>query len=87
MFTHLHVHSEYSLLDGMSKVEPLVKRAKAMGQDALAITDHGALYGAIEFYEMAKKYEVKPILGIEAYIAPKTRFDKDAKSRWPHHLT
>jgi DNA polymerase-3 subunit alpha len=87
MFTHLHVHSEYSLLDGMSKLEPLVKRAKAMGQDALAITDHGALYGAIEFYEMAKKYDVKPILGIEAYIAPKTRFDKDAKSRWPHHLT
>lgn len=87
MFTHLHVHSEYSLLDGMSKVEPLVKRAKEMGQDALAITDHGALYGAIEFYETAKKYDVKPILGIEAYIAPKTRFDKDPKSRWPHHLT
>ena len=87
MFTHLHVHSEYSLLDGMSKLEPLVKRAKEMGQDALAVTDHGALYGAIEFYETAKKYDVKPILGIEAYIAPKTRFDKDPKSRWPHHLT
>ncbi len=87
MFTHLHVHSEYSLLDGLSKVEPLVKRAKEMGQNALAITDHGALYGAIEFYETAKKYDVKPILGIEAYVAPKSRFDKDPKSRWPHHLT
>ncbi|RJQ09787.1 MAG: DNA polymerase III subunit alpha [Dehalococcoidia bacterium] len=87
MFTHLHVHSEYSLLDGLSKVEPLVKRAKEMGQNALAITDHGALYGAIEFYEAAKKYDVKPILGIEAYVAPKSRFDKDPKSRWPHHLT
>jgi len=87
MFTHLHVHSEYSLLDGLSKVEPLVKRAKELGQDALAVTDHGALYGAIEFYETAKKYGVKPILGIEAYVAPKSRFDKDPKSRWPHHLT
>ncbi|MBM4409727.1 MAG: DNA polymerase III subunit alpha [Chloroflexi bacterium] len=87
MFTHLHVHSEYSLLDGLSKVEPLVKRAKEMGQNALAITDHGALYGAIEFYETAKKYDLKPILGIEAYVAPKSRFDKDPKSRWPHHLT
>ncbi|MQC25380.1 MAG: DNA polymerase III subunit alpha [Chloroflexi bacterium] len=87
MFTHLHTHTEYSLLDGLSKIEPLVKRAKELGQDALAITDHGAMYGAIEFYETARKHGIKPILGIEAYVAPGSRFDKDPKNRWPHHLT
>lgn len=87
MFAHLHTHTEYSLLDGMSKIEPLVKRAKELGQDALAITDHGALYGAIEFYSTARKHGVKPIIGIEAYVAPGSRFDKDPKNRWPHHLT
>ncbi|GMU40547.1 MAG: DNA-directed DNA polymerase [Chloroflexota bacterium] len=87
MFTHLHTHTEYSLLDGLSKIEPLVKRAKALGQDALAITDHGAMYGAIEFYQTAKKHGVKPIIGIEAYVAPGSRHDKDPKNRWPHHLT
>ena len=65
MFAHLHTHTEYSLLDGLSKIEPLVQRAKSMGQDALAITDHGALYGAIEFYQTAKKHGVKPIIGME----------------------
>ncbi|MQC16625.1 MAG: DNA polymerase III subunit alpha [Chloroflexi bacterium] len=87
MFAHLHTHTEYSLLDGLSKIEPLVQRAKELGQDALAITDHGALYGAIEFYTTAKKHGVKPIIGIEAYVAPGSRFDKDPKNRWPHHLT
>ena len=66
MFTHLHTHTEFSLLDGLSKIDPLMQRAQEMGQQALAITDHGALYGAIEFYQSAKKHEIKPIIGIEA---------------------
>ena len=87
MFANLHTHTEYSLLDGLSKIEPLVQRAKSLGQDALAITDHGALYGAIEFYQTAKKHGVKPIIGMEGYVAPDSRFDKDPKKRFPHHLT
>ncbi len=87
MFTHLHTHTEYSLLDGLSKIEPLVKRASSLGQQALAITDHGALYGAIEFYQTAKAHDIKPIIGIEAYVAPGSRFERDPKMRWPHHLT
>ena len=75
MFANLHTHTEYSLLDGLSKIEPLVQRAKSLGQDALAITDHGALYGAIEFYQTAKKHGVKPIIGMEGYVAPDSRFD------------
>lgn len=76
-FIHLHTHSHYSLLDGMSKIDALVRRAKELDMPALAITDHGNLYGAIEFYQKAKKAGVKPIIGIEAYIAPKSRFDKE----------
>src|SRR3546814_6897586 len=87
MFAHLHTHTEYSLLDGLSKIEPRVQRAKSLGQDALAITDHGSLYGAIEFYQTAKKHGVKPIIGMEGYVAPGSRFDKDPKKRFPHHLT
>ncbi len=87
MFTHLHTHTEYSLLDGLSKIEPLVERAHELGQRALAITDHGALYGAIEFYQAAKKHDIKPVIGIEAYVAPGSRFEKDPKQRWPYHLT
>ena len=87
MFTHLHTHTEYSLLDGLSKIEPLVQRAQDLGQKALAITDHGALYGALEFYQTAKKHDIKPIIGMEAYVAPGSRFDRDPKVRWPYHLT
>ncbi|MFA7248732.1 MAG: DNA polymerase III subunit alpha [Dehalococcoidia bacterium] len=87
MFTHLHTHTEYSLLDGLSKIDPLMQRAHEMGQRALAITDHGALYGAIEFYQAAKRHDIKPIIGIEAYVAPSSRFEKDPKQRWPYHLT
>ena len=87
MFTHLHTHTEYSLLDGLSKIDPLMERAHELGQKALAITDHGALYGAIEFYQAAKKHEIKPIIGIEAYVAPGSRFERDPKMRWPYHLT
>ena len=74
-FVHLHLHSEYSLLDGGNRIEALVKRVKQLGMSAVAITDHGNLYGAMEFYALAKKHGIKPILGIEAYIAP----DHDGK--------
>src|SRR3989344_389169 len=75
-FTHLHVHSGNSLLDGLSKIKKLVTRAKDHGQNALAITDHGALYGAIEFYKEAINKDIKPIIGCELYIAAESRFDK-----------
>ena len=76
-FVHLHVHSHYSLLDGVAQVKPLVKKAKALGYDALALTDNGNLYGTVEFYEVCKKEGVKPIIGLDAYLAPRTRFDQD----------
>ncbi|RJQ24016.1 DNA polymerase III subunit alpha [Candidatus Parcubacteria bacterium] len=78
-FIHLHVHSHYSLLDGLAKIDDLIKRAKELKMDSLALTDHGNLYGAIEFYKKAKKAGIKPILGVEAYVAPHSRFDKRAK--------
>ena len=87
MFTHLHVHTEYSLLDGLSRIEPLVARAKGLGMDSLAITDHGALYGAIEFYNAAKSAGIKPIIGCEMYVAPGSRHDKLAEDKSPHHAT
>ena len=77
-FTHLHVHTEYSLLDGSSKIKEITKRAKELGMDSLAITDHGVMYGVIEFYEAAKKAGIKPVLGCEVYVAPGSRFDKGA---------
>lgn len=76
-FVHLHVHSHYSLLDGMSKVEDLVKKAKEFGMTALALTDHGAMYGAIDFYKECKNAGIKPIVGCEVYVANRTRFDRD----------
>ncbi len=86
-FTHLHVHTQYSLLDGMGKIEELVLRAKAQGMDALAITDHGAMYGVIEFYEAAQRHEIKPIVGCEVYIAPQDRFQRGSGPRVrPYHL-
>ncbi|HDY73254.1 MAG TPA: DNA polymerase III subunit alpha [Candidatus Jorgensenbacteria bacterium] len=77
-FVHLHVHSHYSLLDGLAKIDDLVRGAKEHNMDALALTDHGNLYGAIEFYKKAKKDHIKPILGIEAYVAPNGRKNKGA---------
>jgi len=77
-FVHLHTHSHYSLLDGMSKIDELVKKAKKDGQGSLAITDHGNLYGAIEFYKTATKAGVKPILGVEAYVAPGDHKEKNS---------
>ena len=77
-FTHLHVHTEYSLLDGAAKIPALVSRAKELGFDSLAITDHGVMYGVIDFYKECKKQGIKPIIGCEVYVAPGSRFDKDA---------
>ena len=76
-FTHLHVHTEYSLLDGSNKIKEYVKRVKALGQDSAAITDHGVMYGVIDFYRTCQAEGVKPILGCEVYVAPGSRFDRE----------
>ncbi|MBR0482359.1 MAG: DNA polymerase III subunit alpha [Firmicutes bacterium] len=86
-FTHLHVHTEYSLLDGACRIDRLLSRAKELGQTAMAITDHGVMYGAVKFYEQAKKMGIKPIIGCEMYMAARTRFDRDgALDREHNHL-
>ncbi len=76
-FTHLHVHTQYSLLDGASKIPELIARTKELGMDSIAITDHGVMYGVIDFYKEAKKQGVKPIIGCEVYVAPGSRFDRE----------
>ena len=76
-FTHLHVHTEYSLLDGSSKIKEITARAKELGMDSLAITDHGAMYGVIDFYRAAREVGIKPILGCEVYVSPGSRFDRE----------
>ena len=76
-FTHLHVHTEYSLLDGSCKIRELVARAKELGMDSLAITDHGVMYGVIDFYKAAREAGIKPIIGCEVYVAPNSRFDRE----------
>ena len=75
-FVHLHVHSDYSFLDGACKITDLVKRVSSLGMKACALTDHGTMLGAIEFYDAALKSGIKPIIGMEAYIAPKSRLDR-----------
>ena len=75
MYTHLHVHSEYSLLDGMCRVKDIPKRAKELGQTAVALTDHGVMYGVVDFYKACKAEGVKPIIGCEVYTT-KNRLDK-----------
>lgn len=80
-FVHLHLHSQYSLLDGAIKIDPLFERATQLGMPAVALTDHGNLFGSIEFYEAAHKHGVKPILGCEVYIASGSRFDKESRER------
>ncbi len=88
MFTHLHLHTEYSLLDGLIKVKPLVKRLQELGMTSCAITDHGVMYGLYEFWSECKYAGIKPIIGCEVYIAARTRFDKDkTKDRKRYHLT
>ena len=76
-FVHLHIHSQYSLLDGACLIERLIERAVQYKLPALAITDHGNLYGAIKFYALCLKMGIKPIIGCELYLAPKTRFEKN----------
>ena len=76
-FAHLHVHTEYSLLDGSNKIKEYVARVKELGMDSAAITDHGVMYGVIDFYRAAKAAGIKPILGCEIYVAPNSRFDKE----------
>ena len=76
-FTHLHVHTEYSLLDGSNKIKEYVKRVKELGMDSAAITDHGVMYGVIDFYKAAKEAGIKPIIGCEVYVAPGSRFDRE----------
>ena len=86
-FVHLHVHSEYSLLDGMSRIKDLPVRAKELGMKAIALTDHGVMYGAVDFYKECKKNDIKPIIGCEVYVAPHSRFDKEAgKDNGYNHL-
>jgi DNA polymerase-3 subunit alpha len=86
MFTHLHVHTEYSLLDGMCRIPALVARARELGMNSLAITDHGVLYGTITFYREAREAGIKPIIGCELYVAPKERESKLAADKNPYHL-
>ena len=79
-FTHLHVHTEYSLLDGSNKIKEYVARVKELGMDSAAITDHGVMYGVIDFYRTARAEGINPILGCEVYVAPGSRFDREAGS-------
>lgn len=79
-FTHLHVHTEYSLLDGSGKIHEMVAKTKELGMDSLAITDHGEMYGVIDFYRECKAQGIRPIMGCEAYVAPKSRFDREANN-------
>ncbi len=85
-FVHLHVHSEFSLLDGANRVKDLPKRAKELGMDSIALTDHGVMYGVIDFYKACKKEGIKPIIGCEVYVANRTRFDKEAGKDFNNHL-
>ena len=84
MFAHLHLHSEYSLLDGACRIKELVAAVKELGQEAVAITDHGAMYGVIDFYRACQKEGVHPVIGCEVYVAPKSRFDKSPYERYYH---
>ena len=79
-FVHLHTHTEYSLLDGASRIEDLVSSCKEAGMTSLAITDHGVMYGAVEFFKTCHKYDIKPIIGCEVYVAPRSRFNKEGKN-------
>ena len=87
-FVHLHSHTEYSLLDGSNKIKEYVNRVKELGMNAAAITDHGVMYGVIDFYRAARDAGIKPVIGCEVYVAPGSRFDKEAshgEDRY-HHL-
>ena len=85
-FVHLHLHTEYSLLDGACRIREVAAKAKALGQTALAVTDHGVMYGAVEFYKACRQVGIKPIIGCEIYVAPRGRRDKNYEldSRYSH---
>ena len=85
-FVHLHIHTEYSLLDGACRIDQLMDRVKECGQTAIACTDHGVMYGCVQFYKAAKKAGIKPIIGCEVYVATRTRFDKVNKIDGNNHL-
>ena len=85
-FTHLHLHTEYSLLDGACRINRLMERVKELGQTSVAITDHGVMYGVVDFYKAAKKAGVHPIIGCEVYVATRTRFDKVNRMDGSYHL-
>lgn len=85
-FVHLHVHSEYSLLDGACRIKDIAKTVKALGQDSVAITDHGVMFGAAEFFLACKEEGIKPIIGCEVYVAPETRFDKKRDNAYNHMI-
>ena len=87
MFTHLHNHTEFSLLDGLSRIKPMVKMAQQLGMDSLAITDHGSLYGAIEFYLECREAGIKPIIGCELYLSDGSRLSKGSADKQNSHLT
>ncbi|MBM3119037.1 MAG: DNA polymerase III subunit alpha [Chloroflexi bacterium] len=87
MFTHLHVHSEYSLLDGLCRISQLIAKAKEFGMNSLAITDHGSMHGVIDFYVAAKEAGIKPIIGCEVYVAETNRQSRSASDKNPYHLT
>jgi DNA polymerase-3 subunit alpha len=87
MFSHLHVHTEFSLLDGLARVTDLMQRARELGQEAIALTDHGNLYAAVDFYKEARAQDVKPVIGVEAYVAPGSRLSREPKDKRSHHLT
>ena len=86
-FVHLHLHTEYSLLDGAIRIDEVVKKAKEYNMPAIAITDHGNMFGAIEMYKECKKNGIKPIIGCEFYVAPRSRLDKEGRiDTEPNHL-
>ena len=89
-FVHLHCHTQYSLLDGANKIEPLFERVRQLKQPALAMTDHGNMFGAIEFYNEAMRHGIKPIIGCEIYVAPGSRLERKGVDKGPkeynHHL-
>ena len=87
MFTHLHVHTEYSLLDGFCRIDQIITEAKNLGMRSLAITDHGNMHGVIDFYNIALSAGIKPIIGCEIYVAPNSRHSKSPSDKNPYHLT
>jgi DNA polymerase-3 subunit alpha len=87
MFTHLHLHTEYSLLDGLARIPQLMERARELGQEAIGLSDHGALYGAVPFYKEARSCGLKPIIGVEAYLAQNSRLSREPADKQPFHMT